>query len=49
MSKFKPVRPKKKAGPSQSLQAVPCLVLVIGIMVLLMLLFYFVLKGSHAS
>ena len=44
MSKFKLAGKKKKAGRSGA-AAVPCVIIVIGIFVAIMLLFYFALKG----
>jgi hypothetical protein len=44
MGKFKPVQSKKKAGPVKS--GVPCIILMISGMVLLLLLFYAVVKSK---
>jgi hypothetical protein len=45
MGKFKPVQSKKKkAGPMKS--GVPCIILMISGMVLLLLLFYAVVKSK---
>jgi len=45
MAKFKPVQAKKKAaGPSRS--GVPCIILLISGMVLILMLFYAVVKSK---
>jgi hypothetical protein len=45
MAKFKPVQPKKKkTGPATS--GIPCIILLISGMVLLLLLFYAVVKSK---
>ncbi|MCE5308929.1 MAG: hypothetical protein LLG20_14925 [Acidobacteriales bacterium] len=45
MAKFKPVQAKKKkAGPATS--GIPCIILLISGMVLLLLLFYAVVKSK---
>jgi hypothetical protein len=45
MAKFKPVQPKKKkVGPVKS--GVPCIILMVAGMVLLLLLFYAVMKSK---
>ncbi len=46
MAKFKPAKPKGKTTAKKSARgAIPCLILVIGIMAFLMLLFFYALKG----
>ena len=44
MSKFKPIRGKKK-GTAKSQGAIPCVVFLISAMVLLLLLLYLVMKS----
>jgi hypothetical protein len=43
MGKFKPVRPKTAAPPKAG--AIPCIVFLVAAMVLVMVLFYYMVKG----
>jgi hypothetical protein len=46
MAKFKAAGSRKKAAPNTSnLRAVPCLILIVGILAVVSFLFYEILKG----
>ena len=45
MAKFKPVRPKTK-GPRVPQGGIPCVIMVIGGMILVMVFLYFVMRSS---
>jgi hypothetical protein len=45
MAKFKPAKQKSKAGAKSARGAIPCIIVVIGIMAFVMLLFFYALKG----
>jgi hypothetical protein len=46
MAKFKPIRPKKKDGPAVK-NGLPCVILLIGAFLLVMLFIYFVMKNAN--
>lgn len=46
MAKFKPVGSRKKSSAASNARAIPCLIVIVGILLVLSLLFYEMLKSS---
>jgi len=46
MAKFKPIRPKRKDAPVPK-AGLPCVILIIGIFILVMVFIYFVMKNAN--
>jgi hypothetical protein len=46
MAKYKPAGSRKKPAAASNARAIPCLIVIVGILLLVFLLFYAMLKSS---
>jgi hypothetical protein len=46
MAKYKPVGSRKKPSAASNARAIPCLIVIVGVLLIVSLLFYEMLKSS---